>query len=139
MNHLDVVTGASLTDPITARLIERLGSSGLEDGLNCGPGGRRTAGHEGRTITGTLLPSGNTGTNEQKALRLELLSPSDGVGVVGITAINDDITFFEMGNKLLDEGVNSITGLNKEDNFARLLELCGELLDGVSALDFGAF
>ena len=60
MDHLNVVTGASLTDPITARLTKRFGSSGLEDGLDGGPGSWRTAGHERRAMTGTLLASGNT-------------------------------------------------------------------------------
>ena len=139
MNHLDVVTGASLANPITARLTERLGSSGLEDGLNRGPSGRRTTGHERRTMTGTLLSSRNAGTNEQETFLLEFLGPSDRVGIVGVTAINDDITLFEMGDELLDERVDGITGLDKEDNFAWPLQLGSELLDGVSTLDFGAY
>ena len=64
MDHLDVVTGAGFTNPITARLIERFGSGGLEDGFDYGPGGWRTTGHKRRAVTGTLLPSRNTGTNE---------------------------------------------------------------------------
>jgi hypothetical protein len=138
VNHLDVVTGAGLTNPITARLIERLGSSSLEDGFDCGPGCCRTTGHERGTMTGTLLSSRNTGTNEQEALRLELLGPSDGIGIVGVTAINDDITLLQMGDELLDEGVNSITSFDEEDDFSWSLQLGSELLDGVSALDFGA-
>jgi len=86
------VAGTGFTNPIAARLTERLGSGGLEDGLNCGPGGCRATRHERGTMTGTLLSSGNTGPDKQEALPLELLGPSDGVGVVGITAINDDIT-----------------------------------------------
>lgn len=138
MDHLDVVTGASLTNPITARLTERFSGSSLEDGLNRGPGGCRTTGHEGRTVTSTLLSSRDARANEQEALLLELLGPSDGVGVVGITAIDDDIALLEMGNKLLNKGINSIASLDKEDNFAWPLELGGELLDGVSALDLGS-
>ena len=98
MDHLDVVTGAGLTDPITARFTKRLGSSSLEDGLDLGPGGRRTTGHERRTVSSTLLSTRNARTNEQEALILELLGPSDGVGIVGVATINDDITFVEMGN-----------------------------------------
>ena len=58
---------------------------------------------------------------------------------MGVTTINDDITLLEMGNELLDEGVDGITGLDKEDNFAWRFELGSELLDGVSTLDFGTY
>lgn len=37
MDHLDVVTGASLTDPVAAGLAIDLGSNGLEDGLEVRP------------------------------------------------------------------------------------------------------
>ena len=82
MNHLDVVTGASLANPITARFAKCFGSGSLEDGLDFGPRSCRTARHERRAMTGTLLSSRDTGTNEQKTFLLELLSPPDGVGVV---------------------------------------------------------
>lgn len=138
MNHLDVVAGAGLTNPITARLTERLSSGGLEDGLNCGPGCCRAAGHERRTIAGTLFSSRNTGTNEQEALLFKFLGPPNGIGIVGVTTVNDDITLLEMGDELLNKGVDSITGLDEKNDFARSLQFGSELLDGVSALDFGA-
>jgi hypothetical protein len=138
VDHLDVVTRAGLANPITARFTKRFSSSSLEDGLNCGPGGRRTTGHERRTVTGTLLSSRNARTNEQEALLLKLLGPSDRVGIMGVTTINDDITLLEMGSELLDERINGRTGLDKEDNFTWPLELGNKLFDGVSALDVGA-
>jgi len=139
MDHLDVVAGAGLTNPITARLAKGFSRSGLEDGLNCGPGGRRATGHERRPVTGAFLSSRYARTNKQEALLLEFFGPSDRVGVVGVTAINDDITLFEMGNELLNEGVNGSTSLDKEDDFARPLELGNEFLDGMSTLDVGAY
>jgi len=101
--HFDVVTGAGFANPITARLTERLGSGGLEDGLNRRPGCCGATGHKRGTMTGTLLSSRNTGTDEQEALLLEFLGPSDGVGIMGVTAINDDITLLQMGDELLDK------------------------------------
>ena len=139
MDHLDVVTRAGLTDPIAARFTKCFGSCSLEDRLNSGPGGRRTTRHERRTVAGALLTSRNTRANEQEALLLKLLGPSDGIGVMGVTTVNDDITLFEMGNELLDEGVNGSTGFDKEDDFAWPLELGNELLDGMSTLDIGAY
>jgi hypothetical protein len=90
-------------------------------------------------MAGTLLSSGNTGTNKQETLRLELLGPPDGVGIVRVTAINDDITLLEMGDELSNKGVDGIAGLDKEDDFAWPLQLGNEFLDGVSTLNFSTY
>ena len=139
MDHLDVVAGAGLANPITARVAKGFGRSGLENGLNGGPGGCRATGHERRPVTGALLSSRYAGTNEQEALLLEFFGPSDRVGVMGVAAIDNDITLFEMGNELLDEGVNGSASFDKEDDFAWPLELGNEFLNGMSTLDFGAY
>lgn len=89
-------------------------------------------------MTSTLLSSRDAGTDKQETFRLELLRPSDGVGVVRITAINDDITLLEVGDELLNEGVNSISSFNKEDDFARLLQLGNEFLNGMGTLNICA-
>lgn len=52
-----------------------------------------------------------------------------------ITAVNNDITLFKVGDELLDKGVNGITSLDKEDDFAWLLQLGNEFLNGVSTLN----
>ena len=57
---------------------------------------------------------------------------------MGVTAVNDNITLLEMWNELLNEGVNGITSLDQEYDFAWLLQLGNELLNGVSTLDFCA-
>ena len=46
VDHLHVVAGTGLTDPVTAGLAVDLSSGGLEDGLDVWPGSRGTAGHE---------------------------------------------------------------------------------------------
>ena len=98
MNHLDVVPRASLANPVTARFTEGLGSSSLEDWFDGGPGGCGTARHEGRTMAGTFLSSRNTRTDEQEALLLKFLRPSDGIGIVRVTTIYNDVALLEVGN-----------------------------------------
>lgn len=89
-------------------------------------------------MTGTLLTARDTGANEKETLGLELLGATDRIGIVGVTAIDDDVALLEERLKLADEAVDGGTGLNKENDFARALELRDELLNGVSALDFSA-
>lgn len=88
-------------------------------------------------MASALLSPRNTGADKQETLSLELLGSADRVGVVRVTAIDDDIAVVEIGNELLNKGINGITGLNEEDDFAWLLQLCNELLDRMSTLNFG--
>jgi hypothetical protein len=54
---------------------------------------------------------------------------------VRVTAINNDITLLEVGEKSLDEVVNWLTSHDKQHHAAGFLELCTELLDGVGTLN----
>ena len=138
VNHLDVVTRAGLTNPITARCPIGLGGGLLEDFLDGGPSLCVSTGHERRAVTGTLLTTRDTGADEEEALGLELLGAADRVGVVGVATVDDDVALVEVGDKLVDEGIDGRASLDEEDDLARRLELSDELLDRVGALDICA-
>jgi hypothetical protein len=135
VDHLDVVTGTLVTDPVTARLAVALGSDALEDILDVGPGLLVTTGHEGGTVTGTLLTTGDTRTDETDTLGGEVLSAAVGVGEVRVTTVDDDISLFKVWKDGLDEVIDGLTGHDKEHNATGLLQLGAELLDGVSTDD----
>ena len=139
MDHLHVVAGTGLADPIAAGLAVDLSSGGLEDLIDVGPSRGRATGHGRGTVAGTLLTTGNTRADKQETLGLELLGATYRVGVVGVATINDDVALLEMGLELCDELVDSGTGLDEEDDLARTLELSAELLNGPGADDLGAF
>jgi len=135
VNHLDVVTSSRITNPVAARLTIDLSGSLLEDLLDVRPGSSGTSGHEGRTVTGTLLTSRNTGTNEEETLGLELLGAADRVGEVRVSSIDDDVSLLEMGFKLTDEVVDSLSSLDEKDDLSGSLEFGAKLLNGVSTND----
>lgn len=110
-----------------------------EDLLDVGPSGGRAAGHERGTVTGTLLTTGHTGTNELEALGLELLASADRVRVVRVAAVDDNVALLEVRLELANKVVDSLAGLDEENDSAGLLELLAELLDRVSADDVGAY
>jgi len=103
-----------------------------------GPSGVGSTGHEGRAVSGTLLTTGDTGTDKQEALGLELLGSSDGVGVVRVTTVNDDVTLLEVRLKLGNEVVDGLSGLDEENDSSGSLEVLAELLNGLGADDVGA-
>lgn len=89
-------------------------------------------------MTSALLTTGDTRSDEEKALSLELLGATDGVGVVRVSTVNNDITGLQLGNQLLNESIYSGTGLDEENDLSGGLQLLAQLLDGVSTLDVGA-
>lgn len=131
MDHLDVVAGTLVTDPVTACLTIALGRDALEDVLDRRPCSLVTAGHQRGAVSGTLLTTGHTGANEVKALVLQVLGPAVGVGEVRVTTVDDDVSGLEQGQEGLDPVVDSLAGLDKEHDTTRLLELGDELLGGV--------
>lgn len=135
MNHLDVVTSSRISNPVAARLSIDLSGSLLEDLLDVRPGGSGTSGHEGRTVTGTLLTSGNTRSNEEETLVLELLGATNRVGEVRVSSVDDDVSLLEVRFKLTDEVVDSLTSLDEEDDLSGSLEFGAKLFDGVSSND----
>lgn len=133
MNHLDVVAGTLITNPVTACLTIALGGDALEDILDWGPCRLVTTRHQRGTVTGTLLTTRYTGADEVKALVLQVLSAAVGVGEVRVTTVNDDVASLKQGQKGLDPVVDSLASLDKEHDTSGLLELGDELLGGVSA------
>ena len=135
VDHLDVVTGTLVTDPVAAGLAVALGGNALEDVLDVGPGGLVTTGHQRGTVTGTLLTTRDTAADEADALLVQVTSAAVAVGVVGVTAVNDDITLLQEGEERLNEVIDGLTSHDQEHNTTRTLELGDELLDGVSTND----
>jgi hypothetical protein len=123
VNHLDIVTRSSLANPIAARVTVNLCSGLLEDLLDCWPSCGTTAGHKGRTIACSLFTARDTGTDKEEALVFTFLCAADGVRVVRVATIDDDVPFVEVRCQLSDEIIDSRPSLHKEDDFARALEL----------------
>lgn len=135
VDHLNVVAGTCVTNPVTAWLTVGLGGDVLENVLDVRPGLLVTTGHERWTIASTLLTTRDTSANKSNALLFEVLGAAVGVGVVRVTTINDDVAGVAVWQKLLNEVVDSGTGHDEQHHTAGLLEFGTELLDGVGTND----
>lgn len=133
MNHLDVVTSTFVTDPLAAGLVVALGRDALENVLDVRPGSFVATRHNGGAVAGTLLTTGDTGTDEADALVGKVLCAAVGVGEVRVTTVNDDVALFEEGQEALDPLVDRVAGLDEQHDTAGRLELADKLLDGVGA------
>jgi len=135
VHHLDVVTSTIITDPFTARLTIALGSNVLEDVLDEWPGLLVSTGHQRRTVSGTFLTTGNTGTDESDTLASQVFCSAVGIGEMRVAAINDDVAFLTVGEECLDEVVDWLTSHDEEHHTAGLLQLTNELFNRVGAFD----
>lgn len=134
VNHLDVVASTLVTDPLAAGLAVRLGGDVLEDILDVRPGLLVTTGHDGGTVTGTLLTTGDTGADEADTLGVKVLGAAVGVGEVRVATVNDDVTLLEtVLEEELNEVVDGLAGHDEKHHAAGSLELGDELLDAVCA------
>jgi hypothetical protein len=131
VDHFDVVTSTLVTDPVAAGLAVGFGCNALEDVLDVWPGLLVTTGHERRTITGTFFTTGHTSADESNALLGKVSGTAVGVGVVGVSTINDDIALFAERQQLLDEVVDGRASHDQKHHTAGLLELGDEFLDRV--------
>jgi hypothetical protein len=89
-------------------------------------------------MTGALLATRDTGTDEKESLGFKLLDTADGIRVVGVATVNDDITLFEVRGQLTDEVIDCEPCFDEKDDLARTLELVNKFFDGVSPLDVSA-
>ncbi|EEQ40117.1 hypothetical protein CLUG_04245 [Clavispora lusitaniae ATCC 42720] len=96
VDHLNVMTSASITNPVTTWLTIRLGGNGLEDVLDVWPSIWVTTWHQRRSVTGTLFTTRNTRANKKDSLLLQFLVTTVRVWEVGVTTINDNITLLQV-------------------------------------------
>ncbi len=91
VDHLHVVTGTAGADVDDAGLAIHLGGDGFEDRLHDIPRGGRAAGHDGRSLAGAFLTAGDAGADEAEAEIAKPFVAALGVGVEGISAVDDDV------------------------------------------------
>jgi hypothetical protein len=125
----------TITNPLTARLAIRLGRDGLQNVLDVWPCLLVTTWHDGWTIAGTLLSSGDTSAYESDAFLSQVSASSVGIWVMRVAAVNDDVALLNTSlcEESFDELVDSFSGLDEEHHTSWLLELGDEILDAVGA------
>ena len=134
VDHLHEVACSAVSYPVTAGTsVLDLGADCLEDRFYQRPCLGRSAGHHGRALQSTLFSAGNTGSDVEKALGLDICTASDCVGEVAVAAVDDYIARLKHGKKLLDEVVHRLACLDEHENLAGSLEVGSQFLDAVAS------
>lgn len=132
VDHLDIVSGAFVTNPIAARLIVvTLGGNALENVLDVRPCLLVSTRHQARTVASTFFTTGDTCSNETEALLRQVFGATVGIGEMRVTTVDDDVTGFDVGKDGLDEVVDWLTSHDEQHDTTGLLQLGAELRDGV--------
>jgi hypothetical protein len=139
VDHLDIVTRTSLTNPITARFAIGLSCCFLEDLFDCRPSSWGTTRHERRAVACSFFATRDARADEKKTFRLKRLGTADRVGIMGIPTIYNDVTGFQMFFELCDKVIDGGPSLDEEDDLSGLLELRTKLFDRPCPLNLRAF
>src|SRR6185295_7285569 len=128
------MASAVFADPITTggAVLYFRGDS-LENGFHMRPSIYRTAGHDAGSMACAFLAATDSRADEKHALAFNKLDASVCVFEKGIAAINDNVTGFKVGQKLLDELIHGFARFDQHHHATRLLEQGDHLLDGVRA------
>ena len=110
----------------------------MENLLEMWPGSIGTTRHDGRTVSSTFFTTRDTGTDKVEALGFEVLGSSDGVWVVRVTTVDQDVSLFEVRSQLVDEGINGRASLDEDDDLSGSLEGLDEFLNGLATNDVGS-
>jgi len=135
VDHLDVVTSTLVTNPLAAGFAVRFRGDGLENILDVWPRLLVTTRHNAGAITGALFTSRDTTADKTNTLFGQVLCTAVGIGVVGVTTINDDVTLLDatLVEEQLNEVIDRLSSHDEHHHAAGLLQLLHELLDGVCA------
>ena len=138
--HFDEVAGTVGADVGDAGDTVDVGGDGFEEGPEGFPGFFWAAGHDGWPVEGALLAAGDAGANEVEAAIGYFLFASDGVGVQGIAAVDDDVTVVHGVGELVNDSVGGVPCLDHDDGAAGFFEGCHEISDGFGGNEvaFGA-
>ena len=89
VHHFHEMPCAVLADPVAARrAVLDLRADGLENGLHIRPRGRTAARHHAGAFQRTLLAAGHAGADVKLALAFHVSGSADGIGEVGVAAVN---------------------------------------------------
>ena len=143
VDHLHIVAGTAGSDVSDTGNAVDLGTDGFEDRLNDLPRAGRTTGHDGRSLAGSLFSAGNAGPDEEQALFAEILGTTLGVDEVGVSPVDDEISFVEQWDKAFDDLVNRIAiigvsaggRLHKNHDLAGTFEAVDEVFERFGAVE----
>ena len=96
------------------------------------------AGHQRRTMPGTLFATGHTTSDKQEPFSFQILRAPDTVLKQRIPTIDDDIARFQMRQQLFNKLVHGVARLDQHHHAPRPLEMRHQFLNRVRPNDFGA-
>ena len=140
--RFDEMSGAARPDPFAAgRAVGRRCGDFFEQRFNERARFAVSPGHERGTFQGALFSSGNTGSDKRNFLFREHSDAPFGVAVVGVAAVDENISRFEVRQQLRNDVVDCASRLDHHHDSARPPErgaklcrrICGQNVFAVGA------
>src|SRR4029077_8827663 len=139
VNHFDVVTGAIRSHVAATRFAIDLFSDSAKDWRDYFPGFARTNGHQRRTFERAFLSTGNTASDEMNPATFEIFAAPLRIGEQRITAVDNDVAFFEKWCEFADYLIDRIAGFDHDHGFARFFKRTDKFFKRARRLDIFSF
>ena len=127
------MAGAVGAEPFAAGDAIDLGGDGLEDRLEVRPGFGVAAGHDGGAFERAFLAAGDAGADVEQAALGGHFAAADGVGIVAVAAVDQDVAGFEQRTEFADQVVHRFPGADHHHDLARAGESGDEFGDAAAA------
>ena len=95
--------------------------------------------HDRWTEASTFFATGNAGADEENPFGGQILCAAVRIGEQGIAAVDDDVSFRQERQQVIDHLIDGVAGFHHQHDAAWTFQQPDQLLDGVSADDVGAF
>lgn len=127
--------GAAGSDVGAAGILAHMGGDGGQELLHLGIGVLITAGIRPGRDGRPFLAAGDTQAHEVDVLLRAGVVAADRVGIVGVAAVNDDVTGLQIGHQALQHSVHRRAGLDHQQDLPGLFQNGAELLQRGAAGD----
>ena len=135
MDHLDVVAGTAIAQPLAAGNAVDLGGDRLKHVADRRPRRCRTARHQRWAVPSAVLAAGNTHADKVDPLDGQFAPAAVAVLIIRIASIDQDIAGIEQWQQLLDHRLDRLAGGNHQHDDPRMAKLADELQQAVGRRD----
>jgi hypothetical protein len=122
------MTGAIRSHVTAARFAIHLRRDLAKNGRDDFPRLARAARHERRAFKRAFFATGDAAAYKMDSAVLQFFAAPLGVCEKRISAVDDDVAFFQQGRELSNDRIHRPTGFHHDHRFARLLDRANEFL-----------
>ena len=135
VNHFHIVASTARTNPFTTWNVfvwSHLRGNRFEYWLDSRPGIHTSTRHHTRAFQCTFFPTRNSSAYKLQAFFFNIFCPAFSITVMSVTTINNDVTFIQQRNQVINNGIHGRAGFDKHHDFTRACQIGNKIFQRVA-------